>query len=96
LCCWCCSWVCDIKSLLYINLLLKDICPIVRSESEQTERYMGKILKMLNNNISYAIESGVESNNDYNCHCIDPRSDESKKTGHFFIKRAQQKTEKTI
>lgn len=95
LCCWCVSWTCDHESLLKINDLLLSIIPKTRYESMETERYMGKILKMLNNNIEYAIEIGVECNADYSCHSIDPRSVDAKNTNHYFIKRAQQKTEHT-
>lgn len=95
-CCWCVSWCCDHESLLNINILLASIVPRSRGDSEETERYMGKILKMLNNSMEYAIELGVEGNADYDCHTIDPRSEAAKNTGHFFIKRAQQKHEYTV
>jgi hypothetical protein len=94
LCCWCSSWVCDHKSLLDINIMLKNIIPTTRYESMESERYMGKILKILNNNVSYSIEKGVEGNN-YDCHSIDLTSEDAKKTGNYFIKRAQQKNENT-
>lgn len=94
LCCWCNSWVCNHDILIKINELLKNVNPITRGESAQTERYMGKILKMFNNNISFAIEEGFEGNN-YNCHTIDPTTEHSKSLGHYFIKRAQQKNENT-
>jgi hypothetical protein len=95
LCCWSNSWVCNHDSLLQINKLLHEIKPITRYQSMETERYMGKILKLLNNNISYSIEKGIEGNN-YDCHSIDPTSDSAKLTGNYFIKRAQQKNENTI
>jgi hypothetical protein len=47
LCCWCSSWCCDHDSLLKIYDLLYNIVPTTREHSTQTERYMGKILKLL-------------------------------------------------
>ena len=95
LCCWCSSWCCDHESLLSINTLLNSIVPVIRYHSEQTERYMGKILKLLNNNVSASIETEIECNN-YNCHSIDPTSEEAKQYGNYFIKHAQQKNENTL
>ena len=89
--CWCSSWVCDYKSLLEITLILAPIKPKIRYESEQTERYMGKILKLLNNNISYSID-GLPT---YDCWKVHITSEEAKQIPHSFIKRVQQKTEKT-
>jgi hypothetical protein len=94
LCCWCSSWVVSHTNLLKIRIMFSSILLTERYHSMETERYMGKILKLLNNNNSYAIEQVVEGNN-YNCHTIDPRSIEAKNTGNYFIKRAQQKNEKT-
>lgn len=94
LCCWCASWVCTHENLLTINTLLQNENPIDRNASMETERYMGKILKMLNNNSSHCIERSIEGHN-YNCHTIDPRSEDARLSGSYFVKRAQQKNERT-
>ena len=95
LCCWCASWCCDHDTLLKINDMLYSIIPTSREDSIQTERYMGKILKLLNNNISYSIEEkGIEGHN-YNCHTVEITSGEVKELGSYFVKRAQRKTETT-
>ena len=94
LCCWCVSWCCDHDSLLKINEILYSITPKVRSDSTQSERYMGKILKMLNNNISYSIEKSIEGHT-YDCHSVEITSESLKNSGSYFVKRAQQKTEST-
>lgn len=94
LCCWCASWCCDHNTLLKINDMLYSITPKTRDESMQTERYMGKILKMLNNNISYSIEKGTEGHK-YDCHRVEITSESAKNSGSYFVKRAQQKNETT-
>jgi len=92
--CWCGSWIVDYENLLRIAILLMDIKPITRHHSEQTERYMGKILKMLNNGVSYSIH-GDHLKLGYDYHSIDSPSLEAKESGHFFIKHLQSKTETT-
>jgi hypothetical protein len=93
--CWCSSWCCDHENLLKINEMLYSITPITRNDSEQTERYMGKILKMLNNNVFYSIVKATNMSCGYNCLNIDPTSEFAKRLGHHFIKSAQQKNEGT-
>jgi hypothetical protein len=55
---------------------------------------MGKILKLLNNNVSASIETNIECNN-YDCHSINPTSEEATQYGNYFIKHTQQKNETT-
>jgi hypothetical protein len=104
LCCWCSSWVVTHENLLKINNILKNINSGSRYNSEECERYMGKILKMLNNNKCYSIEESLEAGYDcktgvnslYNVFTIDPTSDYAKELKAYFIKSAQQKNEMTL
>jgi hypothetical protein len=94
MCCWCTSYICNHDVLLNIKNILKNIKLTLKQHSLESERYMGKILKMLNNNISYAINNGLEGYN-YCCFNIDPMSNEAKETNNYFIKKIQSKTENT-
>lgn len=94
LCCWASSWICNHDNLIKIYELLANIIIIDRKGSTENERYMGKILKMLNSNKEYSIE-GNETNR-YDCHLIDPRCEEAKHYNNYFIKSAQQKNENTV
>jgi hypothetical protein len=60
----------------------------------QTERYMGKVLKMLNNNVSISIDGPSEFHT-YNCFAVDPTTIEIKNDKYIFIKVVQNKTELT-
>jgi hypothetical protein len=92
--CWAASWVCNHSSLIIIYNLLKDIKPIIRQDSEQTERYMGKILKMLNNGINFSIENSIMGEN-YDIYNIEPILEKKIIVNNYFVKHSQGKTENT-
>lgn len=108
-CCWCIGFVVDNESLLKLNNLTKNITTKNRSKVENFERIidnkvyayttefeasLGKILYTLNDNKYNSVEGDADLMR-YNCHEVQPDSEDAKRTGHFFVKLAQNKTENT-
>jgi len=88
------SWIVNHANLLNIYQLTKSLIITTRHQSMQTERYMGKVLKMLNNNVSISIDGPSEFHT-YNCFAVDPTTIEIKNDKYIFIKVVQNKTELT-
>ena len=94
LCCSWNSWIVSHVNLINIYNLTKNLQITIRKHSEQTERYMGKILKMLNNNTEYSIDGPSELHT-YNCYNVDPTLESTKLLNYCFIKVVQNKNELT-
>ena len=94
LCCWCASWICDFKSLVKINSYTKNIKITCRDESMATERYIGKILYVLNDNKYYSIDGDYENIN-YEPHSVNLLNNNIKKLNYYFVKKCQHKNENT-
>lgn len=95
--CWCHSFVLNnTKVIEYLNMV-KDIVIVNRIQSEASERYLSGILYYLNNHFM----SYINNNNSdkYDCWTVDLINDsfpEESFPGLYFIKRVQQKNERTI
>ena len=102
--CWCCSFIISNENVIKLHDYFKKIVITNREQSCAAERYLARILWELNDyknndidgDIRYLGETWNGNRNPdpkYDCHSVNPY-DENIKT--FFVKRAQQKTEKTL
>lgn len=94
--CWCNSFVLSADKVSQFYEYIKDIVIINRHESEASERYLGRLLIELNNDLNFTIDGSdntffVEGVG-YDCHNINPYNEIDK----YFCKMAQQKNERTI
>jgi hypothetical protein len=94
--CWCNSFVLSKDKVTEFYNYIKDIVITVRSQSEGSERYLGRLFLELNNGINFSIDGEVNtfiSNGImYDCHSINGYADIDK----YFCKISQQKNERTI
>lgn len=90
--CWCNSFVLNkTKVIDYLNII-KDIVIVNRRESEASERYLSGILYYLNNHIMTSINNIIPREK-YDCWTVNLYDSFP---GIYFVKRVQQKNEKTI
>lgn len=90
--CWCSSFILNkIKVIDYLNIV-KDIVIVNRHESEASERYLSGILYYLNNHIMTSINN-IDSSKKYDCWKVNLYDSFP---GIYFVKRVQQKNERTI
>lgn len=92
--CWCCTFV---LSKNKINDFLKLVSHVIineRRESCGAERYLARILYELNDHKNFDIDGDCR-NLKYDCHTVDILNIDSN-IAHYFVKHAQQKTEKTL
>jgi hypothetical protein len=94
--CWCNSFILSIDKLPQFYEYIKDIVISTRHESEASERYLGRLLLEINNDINFSIDG---NNNTffvngigYDCHHINIYEEIDK----YFCKISQQKNENTI
>jgi hypothetical protein len=94
---WCTSWICTTNVLKKIYDYTYSIKITTCWESQVCERYMGKILTYLNNNVSISIE-GSNSYVDtiYIVNKVNVKDPETKKKCVAFVKSSQGKKETTV
>lgn len=90
--CWCCSFVLHQSKVEQFFNYVKDVRMTVRYESEASERWLARIMYELNDHKHYAIEGDIR-NITYDVFSVDMLQPVQ---GHYFVKRAQQKTERTL
>ena len=93
--CWCNSFILHKSKILEFLDIVKDIVVTKRMESDYSERYLSGILYHLNNRIIADIDGDIEILNiHYDCWKVDVINDIIPNC--FFVKRVQQKNEKTV
>tara|TARA_R110000824_G_scaffold791_1_gene4816 strand:+ start:4944 stop:5702 length:759 start_codon:yes stop_codon:yes gene_type:complete len=92
--CWCSSFVVSKLKLEQLYGYLQKIVITVRHQSCASERYLARILWELNNYKNTDIDGGLDElkRDYYDCWTVDPYADAKS----FFVKKVQQKTEKTV
>jgi len=93
--CWCNSFILHKTKINEFLHIVKDIILKDRNDSMCSERYLSGILYLLNNNKIHSIEGDISSIQilTYDCWKVDLVNDLVPK--RCFVKRVQQKTEKT-
>jgi hypothetical protein len=93
--CWCSSFIIANENIHKLYDILKTIVQKVRWDSCGAERYLARILWELNNFTNYDLDGDIRelAKVKYDCWTVDPYSDT---INSYFIKRVQQKTEKTV
>ena len=94
---WCTSWVCTSTALKKIYDYTHKIKVTTNWDSQVCERYMGKVLKHLNNNRDFSIEGNNSAiDRIYTVATVSVKDPESKKKCVAFLKKSQAKTEVVV
>lgn len=92
--CWCCSFIVSKEKINKLHEFMKDIVITTRYESAAAERFLGRIILELNEHKNYDIDGDLmDLKKKYDCWNVDLYSDKHKT---FFVKKVQQKTERTV
>jgi hypothetical protein len=92
--CWCCSFVVSRQKINKLNDFMKDIVITTRYESCAAERFLGRIILELNDGKNFDIDGDImDLKQKYDCWNVDLYSDKYKT---YFVKKVQQKTERTL
>jgi len=91
--CFGCSFICNHASLIQIHKWTKDYILTVKGHSETAERFLGRIIQYLNNNIDNHNIDGYHDNIKYSININTdnriPHIDSVKKLGYYFMKISQ-------
>ena len=91
--CWCNSFIISSEKVMVLYNFIKDIVITERWDSCVSERYLGRILWEINDKKKYDIDGDLyQIQNLYDSRKVDIYNQSST----FFVKKLQQKTEKTL
>jgi len=91
--CWCNSFILSTDKLLQMYGYLQQIVIKIRWESCASERYLARLLWELNDNVNYDIDGDIRDlKHKYDCWNVDLSVPQLT----FFVKKLQQKDERTL
>lgn len=88
------SFIINYEYFKKLNELTKDLIIKERKNSEGTERILGKLINVFNNNYENSVDGNFEDIK-YDVKTVDPKSEETKQLGYHFIKVSQGKDNNT-